>query len=101
MGRDDRLGPPLHSRPMVGCRHAGDRDPGCQPRLQPAWRRSPRRAGPEGERPMSTLLTVKNLKVSYPTRTGVIEAVRGVSFTLGKERLGIVGESGSGKSQTG
>jgi peptide/nickel transport system ATP-binding protein len=27
--------------------------------------------------------------------------VRGVSFTLGRERLGIVGESGSGKSQTG
>ncbi|OWV88985.1 peptide ABC transporter ATP-binding protein [Rhizobium sp. N122] len=50
---------------------------------------------------MTTLLTVEKLKVSYPTRTGVIEAVRGVSFTLGKERLGIVGESGSGKSQTG
>ncbi|MGO6996231.1 ABC transporter ATP-binding protein [Rhizobium leguminosarum] len=50
---------------------------------------------------MTTLLTVDNLKVSYSTRTGVIEAVRGVSFTLGKERLGIVGESGSGKSQTG
>jgi peptide/nickel transport system ATP-binding protein len=50
---------------------------------------------------MTTLLTVDNLKVSYPTRTGVIEAVRGVSFTLGEERLGIVGESGSGKSQTG
>ncbi|TAU85823.1 ABC transporter ATP-binding protein [Rhizobium leguminosarum] len=50
---------------------------------------------------MTTLLTVDKLKVSYPTRTGVIEAVRGVSFTLGKERLGIVGESGSGKSQTG
>ena len=50
---------------------------------------------------MSLLLTVDNLRVSYPTRTGVIEAVRGVSFTLGKERLGIVGESGSGKSQTG
>ncbi len=31
----------------------------------------------------------------------MIEAVRGVSFTLGRERLGIVGESGSGKSQTG
>ncbi len=30
-----------------------------------------------------------------------IEAVRGVSFTLGRERLGIVGECGSGKSQTG
>ncbi|TCL72887.1 ABC transporter ATP-binding protein [Rhizobium sp. BK251] len=50
---------------------------------------------------MSALLTVENLRVRYPTRTGVIEAVRGVSFTLGRERLGIVGESGSGKSQTG
>ncbi|MCF1466236.1 ABC transporter ATP-binding protein [Agrobacterium vitis] len=50
---------------------------------------------------MSVLLTVDNLKVSFPTRTGLVEAVRGVSFTLGKERLGIVGESGSGKSQTG
>jgi peptide/nickel transport system ATP-binding protein len=47
------------------------------------------------------LLTVENLKVGFPTRTGLVEAVRGVSFTLGKERLGIVGESGSGKSQTG
>ena len=50
---------------------------------------------------MTTMLTVENLRVRYPTRTGVIEAVRGVSFTLGRERLGIVGESGSGKSQTG
>lgn len=50
---------------------------------------------------MTPLLTVENLKVSFPTRTGLIEAVRGVSFTLGRERLGIVGESGSGKSQTG
>ncbi|WP_420344966.1 ABC transporter ATP-binding protein [Paenirhodobacter sp.] len=48
-----------------------------------------------------TLLSVENLKVHYPTRTGLVEAVRGVSFTLGRERLGIVGESGSGKSQTG
>ncbi|MFE0016355.1 ABC transporter ATP-binding protein [Mesorhizobium sp. NPDC059054] len=47
------------------------------------------------------LLEVENLKVRFPTRTGVIEAVRGVSFSLGRERLGIVGESGSGKSQTG
>ncbi|WP_421360573.1 ABC transporter ATP-binding protein [Agrobacterium rosae] len=47
------------------------------------------------------LLNVENLRVSFPTRTGLVEAVRGVSFTLGKERLGIVGESGSGKSQTG
>jgi peptide/nickel transport system ATP-binding protein len=47
------------------------------------------------------LLVVDDLKITYPTRTGVVEAVRGVSFELGKERLGIVGESGSGKSQTG
>ncbi|QAZ43348.1 ABC transporter ATP-binding protein [Mesorhizobium sp. Pch-S] len=47
------------------------------------------------------LLEVDNLRVRFPTRTGVIEAVRGVSFSVGRERLGIVGESGSGKSQTG
>ncbi len=48
-----------------------------------------------------TLLDMEDLRVTFPTRTGVVEAVRGVSFSLGRERLGIVGESGSGKSQTG
>ena len=48
------------------------------------------------------LLTVDKLRVAYPARDGgFTEVVRGVSFTLGRERLGIVGESGSGKSQTG
>ncbi len=48
------------------------------------------------------LLRVENLRVAYPSREGGLsEVVRGVSFTLGRERLGIVGESGSGKSQTG
>lgn len=47
------------------------------------------------------LLDVENLWVKFRTRTGVFDAVRGISFTLGKERLGIVGESGSGKSMTG
>ena len=48
------------------------------------------------------LLVVDDLRVSFPNRDGgMTEAVRGVSFALGRERLGIVGESGSGKSQTG
>lgn len=51
---------------------------------------------------MSTpLLEVEDLRVTFPTPTGPFRAVRGVSFTLGRERLGIVGESGSGKSLTG
>ncbi|MBC7284678.1 ABC transporter ATP-binding protein [Hoeflea sp.] len=50
---------------------------------------------------MSPLLSVENLRISFPSRQGPVEVVRGVSFTLGRERLGIVGESGSGKSQTG
>ena len=49
---------------------------------------------------MTELLRVEDLHISFPTRSGVVEAVRGVSFHLGRERLGIVGESGSGKSQT-
>jgi peptide/nickel transport system ATP-binding protein len=47
------------------------------------------------------LLEVENLHVTFPTARGDIDVVRGVSFTLGRERLGIVGESGSGKSMTG
>jgi peptide/nickel transport system ATP-binding protein len=50
---------------------------------------------------MSALLTVENLRVSFPTHSGRVEVVKGLSFTLGRERLGIVGESGSGKSMTG
>ncbi len=51
---------------------------------------------------MQPLLSVQDLRVAYPAREGgFIEVVRGVSFALGRERLGIVGESGSGKSQTG
>jgi len=50
---------------------------------------------------VSALLEVEDLRVTFATRSGPFEAVRGIGFTLGRERLGIVGESGSGKSQTG
>ncbi|WP_375665776.1 ABC transporter ATP-binding protein [Bartonella sp. TT121SHDZB] len=47
------------------------------------------------------LLEVKDLRISFPTARGISEVVRGVSFSVGKEKIGIVGESGSGKSMTG
>ena len=59
----------------------------------------------QGAAPASStepVLVVDDLCVAFPNRDGgFTEVVRGVSFTLGRERLGIVGESGSGKSQTG
>ena len=46
------------------------------------------------------LVDIQNLHIAFPTPQGWSEAVRGVSLTLGAEKLGIVGESGSGKSLT-
>jgi peptide/nickel transport system ATP-binding protein len=47
------------------------------------------------------LLDIADLRVSFRTSRGVVAAVRGVSFSMGREKLGIVGESGSGKTLTG
>lgn len=47
------------------------------------------------------ILRVKNLRVSYHTYAGEVQAVRGVQFHVNKgEALAIVGESGCGKSVT-
>src|SRR3954468_1831522 len=47
------------------------------------------------------LLEVENLSVEFPTYSGVMRAVDGVSLSLEQgEVLGVVGESGSGKSVT-
>jgi peptide/nickel transport system ATP-binding protein len=47
---------------------------------------------------MAAQLVVDDLKVRFHTARRVVDAVRGVSFTVGREKVGIVGESGSGKS---
>lgn len=50
---------------------------------------------------MTAQLVVEDLRVRFHTARRVVEAVRGVSFEVGREKVGIVGESGSGKSMTG
>jgi peptide/nickel transport system ATP-binding protein/oligopeptide transport system ATP-binding protein len=47
------------------------------------------------------LLEVRDLRTQFPTRSGLVKAVDGVSFNLARgDLLGLVGESGCGKSMT-
>jgi len=49
----------------------------------------------------SNLLTINDLRISFPSENGKVDALSGISFSMKKgETLGIVGESGSGKSMT-
>ncbi len=58
---------------------------------------------------MSDIITIKNLKVHYPIRSGFfnrvtdyVYAVDGINFVIEKGKTyGLVGESGSGKTTTG
>ncbi|CDZ27943.1 ABC transporter ATP-binding protein [Neorhizobium galegae] len=52
-------------------------------------------------KPPENILTVQNMSVEFPTLSGVVTAVRNVSFSVGREKVGIIGESGSGKSTVG
>jgi peptide/nickel transport system ATP-binding protein len=47
------------------------------------------------------ILQVDQLDVAYTTTAGPVPVVKGVSFTLGREKLAVVGESGSGKTTVG
>lgn len=48
-----------------------------------------------------TLLDVQNLNITFKDHRQENHAVRGISFSVGREKVAIVGESGSGKSLTG
>ncbi|MGW0885928.1 dipeptide ABC transporter ATP-binding protein [Streptomyces sp. NPDC002671] len=56
---------------------------------------------PSHDAAQTPVLSVRDLRISFPSEAGPVEAVRGVNFeVLPGRTLGIVGESGSGKSAT-
>ena len=65
--------------------------------MTPSTRRCANRMGPMNN--SDSVLQVRDLRISFRSYAGEVEAVRGVSFELRRgETLAIVGESGSGKT---
>jgi len=66
--------------------------------LLPAEARTPLAAHEVGER---ALIQVRDLVKTYPSKSGPVHAVKGISFTIREgQSVGLVGESGCGKSTT-
>jgi len=62
---------------------------------------SPREAASAASGESPAYLSLRDVKVHFPTDDGLVKAVDGLSFTLERGKtIGIVGESGSGKSVT-
>ena len=79
-----------------------DSDPGVRGRAGQREATSPAAGAPARQEGKPPLLEVKNLRIEFPTRRGLLTAVHDVSFAIQEgEILGVVGESGAGKSLTG
>src|SRR5215470_6028592 len=103
MGHHGCGGRALHlDRPLVAGGVSGPRADACGALLQSVGRWAARHARSAHAHMTAPLLQIEDLKVTFSTRRGPVEAVRGITLSLEPgEMLGLVGESGSGKSVTG